>query len=98
MASVDNRLTIIENDDGEILSEEASSELTDAKIATVVKSRLLMDDDISGLHIDVDVTDTEVVLKGTVGSEAERALAVQIARNASEVSAVEDQLSIVETE
>ena len=98
VASVDNRLTIIESDDGEMISEETSSDLTDAKIATVVKSRLLMDTDISGLDIDVDVEDSKVILKGTVGSEAERALAVEIAKNASEVKSVDDQLSVVESE
>ena len=95
---MDNRLTIIESDDEEMISEETSSDLTDAKIATVVKSRLLMDTDISGLDIDVDVEDSKVILKGTVGSEAERALAVEIAKNASEVKSVDDQLSVVESE
>lgn len=98
VASVDNRLTILENNDEELISEETSNDLTDAKIATVVKSRLLMDSDISGLDIDVDVEDSEVTLKGTVGSEAERALAVEIAKNASEVKSVDDQLSVVESE
>ena len=47
---------------------------------------------------DVDVEDSEVTLKGTVGSETERALAVEIAKNASEVKSVDDQLSVVESE
>lgn len=101
VAEVDNRLTIIETEDEAdepLISEETSAELTDAKIATVVKSRLLMDSDISGLDIDVDVKDSEVTLKGTVGSEAERALAIEIAKNASEVKAVDDQLTVVDSE
>lgn len=102
VASVDNRLTVVksddDDDDDDMISEETSTELTDAKIATVVKSRLLMDSDISGLDIDVDVEDSKVTLNGTVSSEAERALAVEIAKNASEVTSVDDQLSVVESE
>ena len=96
--SVDNQLTILDTESEAMISEETSSELTDAKIATVVKSRLLMDSDISGLDIDVDVEESNVTLKGTVGSESERALAVEIAKNAAEVKDVDDQLSVVEAE
>jgi len=99
VTSVDNQLTIIDSDSDEpLIDEDTSSQLTDAKIATVVKSRFLMDTDISGLDIDVDVTDSNVVLKGTVESESERALAIEIAKNTAEVESVEDQLTVVDSE
>ena len=91
--SVDNRLTVVEEkdlsestedtqDDLAQSKEESESALTDAKIATVIKTRLLMDTDISGFDIDVDVENGNVVLTGEVDSDAERQLAIEIAKNA----------------
>lgn len=104
--SVDNKLTVIEDrdmdsmtskmsDDMEEGYEEGASELTDAKIATVVKTRLLMDTDISGFDIDVDVENGVVTLTGTVDSDAEEDLAIEIAKNASDVKNVENNLTVV---
>ncbi len=80
--SVDNKLTIVSDndmesdvsDDMEETVDEGTSELTDAKIATVIKTRLLMDTDISGFDIDVDVEKGVVMLTGDVDSDAERDL------------------------
>ncbi|HAW74273.1 MAG TPA: transporter [Alteromonas australica] len=104
--SVDNRLTVVEEkdlsestedmqDDLAQSKEESESALTDAKIATVIKTRLLMDTDISGFDIDVDVENGNVVLTGEVDSDAERQLAIEIAKNASDVKDVEDNLEVV---
>lgn len=104
--SVDNKLTVIEDrdmdsmtskmsDDMEEGYEEGASELTDAKIATVVKTRLLMDTDISGFDIDVDVENGVVTLTGIVDSDAEEDLAIEIAKNASDVKNVENNLTVV---
>ncbi|NDW22208.1 BON domain-containing protein [Alteromonas hispanica] len=104
--SVDNKLTVIEDrdmdsmtskmsDDMEEGYEEGASELTDAKISTVVKTRLLMDTDISGFDIDVDVENGVVTLTGTVDSDAEEDLAIEIAKNASDVKDVENNLTVV---
>jgi hyperosmotically inducible protein len=54
-----------------------------------------MDSDISGFDIDVDVEDGNVVLTGTVDSDAEEDLAVEIAKNASDVKNVENNLKVV---
>ena len=104
--SVDNRLTVVEEkdlsessedmqDDLAQSKEESESALTDAKIATVIKTRILMDTDISGFDIDVDVENGNVVLTGEVDSDAERQLAIEIAKNASDVKDVEDNLEVV---
>ena len=101
--SVDNKLTVVADDDmdGDMSDDiensvdEGASELTDAKIATVIKTRLLMDTDISGFDIDVDVENGVVVLTGEVDSDAERDLAVEIAKNASDVKDVESNLRVV---
>lgn len=103
VTDVDNQLTIVaakDSDDDmdadDMDEDSAMGELTDAKIATVIKTRLLMDSDISGFDIDVDVEEGNVTLTGTVDSDAERDLAVEIAKNASDVKDVEDNLKIVE--
>ncbi|OFC70911.1 BON domain-containing protein [Alteromonas confluentis] len=102
VTDVDNQLTILaDHDDADVDNndmdgEAAMDKLTDAKIATVIKTRLLMDTDISGFDIDVDVKAGNVTLTGTVDSDAERDLAVEIAKNASDVTDVEDNLKVVE--
>ncbi|MDO6567632.1 BON domain-containing protein [Alteromonas sp. 1_MG-2023] len=104
--SVDNQLTVIEkkdmdnmtsdmSDDADEESDKQVGTLTDAKIATVIKTRLLMDSDISGFDIDVDVQEGNVTLTGNVDSDAERQLAIEIAKNASDVKHVEDNLQII---
>ena len=103
VVSVDNKLTIVADDDmdsdlsddAEDAVDEGTSELTDAKIATVIKTGLLMDTDISGFDIDVDVENGVVTLTGEVDSDAERDLAVEIAKNASDVKDVENNLRVV---
>ncbi|MFW8591617.1 BON domain-containing protein [Glaciecola sp. 2405UD65-10] len=89
---VDNRLVVV-NEEMDAESEEAS-QFTDAKISTVITSRLLFDSEVSGLDIDVDVDNREVTLNGTVDSEAERDLAIAIAKNTNDVSSVNDELMI----
>jgi osmotically-inducible protein OsmY len=100
--SVDNKLTIVAKQDNADVSEdmkatydESAKALTDAKIATVIKSRLLLDSDISGFDIKVDVQNGNVTLTGEVASDAERDLVVEIAKNASDVKDVDDKLVIV---
>lgn len=103
VTSVDNKLTVVSDkdmdgdmsDDMEDTVDEGTSELTDAKIATVIKTRLLMDTDISGFDIDVDVENGVVMLTGDVDSDAERDLAVEIAKNASDVKDVKNDLRVV---
>ena len=103
VTSVDNKLTVVSDkdmegdmsDDMEDTVDEGTSELTDAKIATVIKTRLLMDTDISGFDIDVDVENGVVTLTGEVDSDAERDLAIEIAKNASDVKDVESDLRVV---
>jgi hyperosmotically inducible protein len=104
VVSVENLLTIVDQldlDEDEMSDgvedgfDEGASELTDAKIATVIKTRLLLDTDISGFDIDVDVEAGHVTLTGDVDSDAERQLAVEIAKNASDVTDVEDNLRVI---
>lgn len=74
--------------------EDDASSLTDAKISTLVKSRLLFESEVSGTSIDVDVENRVVTLKGTVKSESERMKALAIAKNTDDVNSVNDELMI----
>ncbi|GGW89996.1 BON domain-containing protein [Alteromonas halophila] len=104
VSSVDNQLSIVEKqmtadadgtDEMEEKAESGLSSLTDAKIATVIKTRLLLDSDISGFDIDVDVTNGNVMLTGDVETDAMRELAVEIAKNADDVIGVQEDLEVV---
>lgn len=89
---VDNKLTVMSKDNG---TSDVMKTLTDSKVATVVKTRLLFSTDISGTQINVNVADGVVTLKGEVASDAERQLALKIAENTDDVKKVVDKISIV---
>jgi hyperosmotically inducible protein len=59
-----------------------------------VKTRLLFSADVSGSDINVDVAHGVVTLKGTVSSDAERDLALTIAKNTDDVKDVVDELRV----
>lgn len=66
----------------------------DAGITISVKSRLLDDPQVKGLQIDVDTRDGVVFLTGSVGSDAERQKAIQLARDAKGVRDVQANLAL----
>ena len=90
---VDNKLTVDES--AAVMNEEQGSTLRDAKIATVVKTRLLMESEVSGTSINVDADKGVVTLEGEVDTDAERDLAIAIAKNTTDVSRVIDKLEVV---
>lgn len=90
---VDNRLTVSDPEDG---TSEVLEDLNDAKIATVIKTRLLFEGEVSGSDIDVDAKDGVVTLKGKVDTDAERDLAVAIAENTDDVKDVIAKIDIIE--
>lgn len=91
--SVDNKL-IVAADAKKQQDDNDMSGLTDAKVATVVKTRLLFESETSGTDIDVEVKNGVVMLKGEVGSDAEKDLAEAIAKNANDVKRVDNQLRV----
>jgi osmotically-inducible protein OsmY len=66
----------------------------DAAVTAAVKTKFLADTTVRGLKIDVDTKDNVVTLTGTVGSAAEKAEAVRIARATSGVKSVRDNLKV----
>src|SRR5262245_21690284 len=74
--------------------EKATGEVTDAYILTRVKSKFVGEDLLKGSDINVDADNQVVTLKGTVTSEAGRARAVALAKEAEGVKRVVDRLTI----
>lgn len=91
---VDNQLTVVAGSKKHPAAD--TSKLTDAKIATVVKTRLLFESEVSGTGIDVDAKNGVVTLKGEVASDAEKDLAVAIAKNTNDVERVIDKLQVAQ--
>jgi osmotically-inducible protein OsmY len=67
---------------------------TDAGLTVKVKSKLAADSSVSANEIDVTTEDKVVTLSGTVDSEAERELAVELARETKGVIDVRNQLLV----
>jgi osmotically-inducible protein OsmY len=66
----------------------------DAGVTAAVKAKLLADDHVGGLRIDVDTDAGVVTLSGTVRSADERSRAVEIARQVEGVRDVSDRLTV----
>lgn len=96
VTSVDNKLMV--SKDGKQRNkkdrDDDVSGLTDAKVATVVKTRLLFESETRGTAIDVDVENGVVMLKGEVDSDAEKDLAEAIAKKTKDVKRVDNQLTV----
>lgn len=99
VSSVDNELTVVKNMKAKHMksdkADSAESDLTDAKISTVITTRYLFNSEVGGTDIDVDTDNGVVTLNGTVESDAEKQLAVSIAENAEDVHKVIDKLKII---
>jgi hyperosmotically inducible protein len=68
--------------------------VTDSGITISVKTRLLDDPQVKGLHIDVDTRDGVVFLTGTVGSDMEKEKAIQLAKETKGVRDVQSNLTL----
>jgi hyperosmotically inducible protein len=72
----------------------AEQALADGSLTAKIKAKMALDDTVKALAIDVDTNGSAVTLTGTVHSEAERAKAVQLARDTAGVTAVNDRLVV----
>lgn len=87
---------------GKAKSKEAAREagdrggdvVTDAAITTSVKAKLLADDTVPGMAIDVDTSHGIVTLKGTVRTSAEKDRAAAIAKGTDNVKSVVNNLKV----
>jgi len=72
----------------------AERAVVNGRITAKIKSKMALDDAIRARTIDVDTEDGVVTLMGTVGSEAERARAVRLAKETDDVRSVVDRLRV----
>ena len=74
---------------------QAQQALNEGSLTAKIKSKMALDDTVRAAAIDVDTAAGGVVtLSGTIRSEAERAKAVQLARETEGVTSVVDRLVI----
>ena len=72
----------------------AEHALNEGSLTAKIKAKMALDDTVKALTIDVDTKDSVVTLSGSVHSEAERARALQLARETNGVTSVVDRLVI----
>ena len=75
-------------------ANEAQRALSEMSLQGKIKSKMALDELVKASAINIDSANGVVTLKGTVGSEAERVRAVQLARETAGVTAVKDQLVV----
>ena len=73
---------------------QAQDALSDGAVTAKIKSKMALDDTVKALSIDVDTDNGVVTLSGTVHSQAEKAKALQLAKETAGVSSVVDRLAI----
>jgi hyperosmotically inducible protein len=69
--------------------------LSDAELTAKIKSKMALDDSVRARTIDVSTTHGVVTLTGTIGSAAEHAQAVRLARDTKGITQVVDHLKVV---
>jgi hyperosmotically inducible periplasmic protein len=73
---------------------QAQDALNDGAVTAKIKSKMALDDTVKALSIDVDTDNGVVTLSGSVTSQAEKAKAVQLAKDTDGVSSVVDRLVV----
>jgi hyperosmotically inducible protein len=68
--------------------------MADASLTAKIKSKMALDDLVQARNVDVDTRNGVVTLSGVVVSEAERQRAVQLAKETSGVTSVNDRLTV----
>jgi hypothetical protein len=75
-------------------ANEAQQAAADGALTAKIKAKMALDDRVKAARIDIDTAGSEVTLSGRVGSEGERARAVQLARETDGVASVVDRLTV----
>lgn len=92
--SVKNDILVNGQSGGERQPSAFYRAVTDATLTAKVKSNLLWNEHVSGTDIAVSSKNGVVTLEGSVGSEAQRDLAVQLSRNTDGVESVRNRLTV----
>mgnify|MGYP006170876955 CR=1 FL=1 len=75
-------------------ADRAQRAVASASLTSKIKAKMALDDTIEAFEIDVDTDGGAVTLSGTVDTEAQRARALQLARETDGVTTVVDRLRV----
>lgn len=92
--SVKNDIGVNRESEGERQPSAFYRSVTEATLVAKVKSNLLWNEHVSGTDIGVSAENGVVTLEGSVGSKAERDLAVQLTRNTDGVESVRNRIAV----
>jgi hyperosmotically inducible protein len=73
---------------------EARRTLTEGSLTAKIKAKMALDDTVKALNLNVDTTGSVVTVSGVVATEAERAKALQLAKETEGVTQVVDRITI----
>ncbi len=82
---------------GEVVAKganEAQRAAANAALTAKIKAKMALDDGVQAANIDIDAAGSTITLSGAVGSEDERARAMQLARDTDGVTSVVDHLRV----
>jgi len=99
VSTVDNNLAIAPEEKLQAGGEHEQERqflqrMEDLTTTAQIKSKFLMNKNITGRHINVGTVNAVVTLQGSVNSAQERDLVVHIAKNTGKVTGVKDELKI----
>jgi hyperosmotically inducible protein len=75
-------------------AETVRETVSEAGLTGKIKAKMALDDTVKALNIDITTVGSTVTLSGRVGSAAERARALSLARETEGVTRVVDNLQI----
>ena len=95
IASVDNQLEVAEAEQAEASKDRSFSQyIADVSTTAAVKTRLLTNDQVKGMDINVDTYANKVTLSGQVETPEQKALAESLVKESERVDDVVNQLEV----
>jgi osmotically-inducible protein OsmY len=76
--------------------DQAGAALSEARLTAKIKSKMALDDTLGDSRFDVDTKGTEVTVRGSAGTAAQRDRALQLARETAGVTSVVDRIAMNE--
>jgi len=75
-------------------ADKAEGALTDARLTAKIKSKMALDDTVPASRLDVDTSGGVVTVRGVVETPAQRARALQLARETDGVTSLNDRIEV----
>ena len=75
-------------------ASQAGRALSEGSLTAKIKAKMALDDSVKALDLDIDTNGSVVTISGVVSTEAERAKALQLAKETEGVTQVVDRMQI----